>query len=881
MKSIKSIKTIPALALALLLTILLLAPASAEGAAFDMSHVGRGVLSRYHGGDGEVTVPGALDGVPARVLSVSAFNGAAGVTGVTFESGVTIVEEYALFDMAALERVELPDTLAALGMHNLASCPSLREITIPAAVRFVGRYCLTENDALQRVTFTGEAPFFDEGCFESVSPDLTVYVPDDRLDEYAAALPEGLNLKPSGSPCEIVNRETPEEDFTIDGEGVITAYNGQDPVIEIPAQIGGVAVKGLGESLFEKNIYLYGVTLPEGLESIGPRAFNYATNIASLSLPDSVKDIGARAFEYCDLVITHWPASLETIGEDAFHSCRLSEAVDLPEGLKTIERGAFRSAYVLTDVTFPESLETIGDEAFAASTSLEYLIFSSSVLPEIAPHAFEGSEIIDVDLPMYASRAQAADAKAVFEALGQAEAYVWRAQDPDIPYAASADSTYEDGFLTSYIGSQEAIKPYDLYEDRDTVGIGEGALKGNSVVRVFGVPHSDVFTTVGAEAFMNSVLERIDLFDSVTDIGARAFANCHGLTALTLPESLERIDATALEGCDGLTAIEILCDIDLLPDGLLKDCPVSEISIAGDMTADEIDALLYRLGAIDSLLDEEMQPFAGEWYGVWIDVGLMKGDPRTMWNMTITLTLNDDCTGTLDFIEPDEGKTWFMSDGAVRYGDEAASAVLSMIDGGLMAYTQDDGGQILFSRDPDEVYYKAVEINERLNAAATEEPTEEPTEAPTEEPTGEPASVPTAEPVVTAAPDVEPAATDSPTAAPAPANPQMPATPVPTTPAVLKTDTRYACVSVTAAGVDFTPEEIGGDCAVVFYDDGSCDLVLAGKMDESGPRWTVDGWNGTMVVTTGGEELVFVPTEDGCEMNYRGIMVLHYVEEGE
>ncbi len=51
----------------------------------------------------------------------------------------------------------------------------------------------------------------------------------------------------------------------------------------------------------------------------------------------------------------------------------------------------------------------------------------------------------------------------------------------------------------------------------------------------------------------------MDLFDSVTTIGARAFAGCAQLEALTLPDSLTTIGEGALDGLTGLKKLVIKC----------------------------------------------------------------------------------------------------------------------------------------------------------------------------------------------------------------------------------------------------------------------------------------------------------------------------------
>ena len=72
---------------------------------------------------------------------------------------------------------------------------------------------------------------------------------------------------------------------------------------------------------------------------------------------------------------------------------------------------------------------------------------------------------------------------------------------------------------------------------------------------------------------MDSTLKEVDLFDSVTTIGARAFAGCAKLEALTLPESLTEIGEGALDGLTGLKKLVIQCDPALIPAGVFANLP--------------------------------------------------------------------------------------------------------------------------------------------------------------------------------------------------------------------------------------------------------------------------------------------------------------------
>jgi len=84
-----------------------------------------------------------------------------------------------------------------------------------------------------------------------------------------------------------------EGDFKTDGKGTITKYEGWDTRIVIPAQIAGVPVTGIGDSVF-KNMGITSVTLPAGIKNIGREAFA-SNKITTLTIPAGVT-INANAF---------------------------------------------------------------------------------------------------------------------------------------------------------------------------------------------------------------------------------------------------------------------------------------------------------------------------------------------------------------------------------------------------------------------------------------------------------------------------------------------------------------------------------------------------------------------------------------------------------
>ena len=65
-------------------------------------------------------------------------------------------------------------------------------------------------------------------------------------------------------------------------------------------------------------------------------------------------------------------------------------------------------------------------------------------------------------------------------------------------------------------------------------------------------------TSIGSEAFSGcSGLTSLTIPSSVTSIGYSAFEGCSGLTSLTIPSSVTSIDKNAFQGCSGLTSLTL------------------------------------------------------------------------------------------------------------------------------------------------------------------------------------------------------------------------------------------------------------------------------------------------------------------------------------
>ena len=567
-----------------LLMLVLCIPALAESTDWNYD-ANYAILRGYDGAGGDVVVPAEIDGFTVDVIGINVFKGDT-ITSLTLPETVLELRSNAVASCEKLTSVTLPQSLVVINRMNFFSCNALSEVTIPASVRYIGDTSFRFCDALRKIIFEGVCPAIDMDCFSVLPDDAVAYVPDDQLEAYTAAFENAgstVSVQPSGKNAVLVeNNGYVEEEFDFDAStGTITSYNGYATYLAIPETIGGAPVKAIGPEAFARHAYLAFLELPEGLESIGDNAFYNCETLGRVRFPSTLKTIGSNAFYNAYKSSVLELTSVESIGDYAFYFAGLKGSLELPEGLKSIGENAFEACTNMgANLYLPSTLESIGSNAFKGDYNIQYIVLESPTAPMLGENVFAGCDYLyDIDLNAHGTRQEMQQWQAYVDALGL-PCRVWRAQDPTAQSPEKGAYQYENRVLTEYTGTKTRIHPHLTVSKEPVVGLGDGVFKDSQTIEYFSVAHNDEFTTIGAESFMNSSLREVDLFDSVTTIGARAFANCAQLETLTLPDSLTTIGEGALDGLTGLKKLVIKCDPALIPAGAFANMPnLSEVTV--------------------------------------------------------------------------------------------------------------------------------------------------------------------------------------------------------------------------------------------------------------------------------------------------------------
>ena len=390
-------------------------------------------------------------------------------------------------------------------------------------------------------------------------------------------------------------------------QGSVVGYTGTSTKIVIPEKTAeGVTITGIGfedangdgYGVFAEDFAMaqkiVSIQLPDTITHIYNNAFSNLTSLETVNIPTGVQYIGDGLFENCPslkhvdftgnaaypfeggalyntnktTLIAFFgsvdsftiPATVTTISSAAFSYMRIGRLV-VPATVNTIADTAFR--YTLAgELVFNAAVTQIATDGFRNATELVSVDMSGSTVQKIGNSAFSGcTKLATVLLP---------------DTIEQIEALAFEncvsLEDIDLKDAVIADgSVFSGAGIREYVipdGTQEIAEgmfinwgKLEKVEIPESVTrVGAKAFNGCSALKELSFTGDANIESIGEAAFFGCGFEELDLSDfgsSLASIETEAFAHCESLKKVYIPDSVHSIGTSTFNGCAALEEITL------------------------------------------------------------------------------------------------------------------------------------------------------------------------------------------------------------------------------------------------------------------------------------------------------------------------------------
>lgn len=242
---------------------------------------------------GELVIPDTIKGNPVISIGDNAFGDCENLTSITIPESVTSIGIRAFWSCTSLASITIPESVTTIDDNAFAFCSKLTNVLIPGGVTLVGKGAFIRCSSLVNISV-------DEGNLNYSSIEGVLFT----------KAQSNLLFFPSGREG---SYSIPDAVTSINGYAFDSCLLSE---VIIPDGVTSIGLKAFGYSS-----QLTSIIIPEGLTLIEQETFRYATKLASVTLPSSLTEIGAETFVGCSNlmeVVLAGPAPV--VQPDAFNS---------------------------------------------------------------------------------------------------------------------------------------------------------------------------------------------------------------------------------------------------------------------------------------------------------------------------------------------------------------------------------------------------------------------------------------------------------------------------------------------------------------------------------------------------------------------------------
>lgn len=504
-----------------------------------------------------ITIPKNVTKIPT-----DCFYQCENLTRAMFPNTLTTIDARAFRGCSNLANIDIPTSLETIGIGAFGDCKNLKltnQFRFPDSMKEIGEAAFENCTQLgiNQLIFPGNMENANIGAFKNC--DVTHVIVEEGAktvtltsNKYIKSITLPKTVSKLAGFLDAVELESfvIDEDAPLTEIGVLTFFRST----KLKSFICPKSVTKIGRMAFSECTALETVKLPEGITSIGDRAFEYCSSMVNLNIPKGVKTIGTKAFLRCsswrgevDLPqITVLPqqvfydcrnlkrltfaTGITSIGEEALAQCGGLGALTFDEGLTSIGQKAFYWSSI-TELHLPESQKSLSDWMCKDCENLQKVTLPNS-LTEIAKGAFKScKQLTEINIPtaLTTIRETAFDECAMLKELNLSNVTT-------IEECAFRNCTQ----LTKVILAKnlESI-PVEAF---------------SSCTSLADVTWPQSLKAISYYAFYEAPIATLQLPETVTSIGDKAFSNNKAITRFVFPKHVGKVLST-FSGCTNLTEV--------------------------------------------------------------------------------------------------------------------------------------------------------------------------------------------------------------------------------------------------------------------------------------------------------------------------------------
>ena len=504
-----------------------------------------------------ITIPEKVTAIPT-----DCFYQCENLTRAMFPNTLTTIDARAFRGCSNLTNIDIPTSLETIGVGAFGDCKNLKltnQFRFPDSMKEIGEAAFENCTQLgiNQLIFPGNMENANIGAFKNC--DVTHVIVEEgaktvtlTTNKYIKSITLPKTVSKLAGFLDAVELESfvIDEDAPLTEIGVLTFFRST----KLKSFICPKSVTKIGRMAFSECTALETVKLPEGITSIGDRAFEYCSSMVNLNIPKGVKTIGTKAFLRC----SSWRGEVDlpqitVLPQQVFYDCRNLKRLTLATGITSIGEEALAQCGGLGALTFDEGLTSIGQKAFDWSSITELHLPESlkslsnwmchdcenlqkvtlpNSLTEIPEGAFRScKQLTEINIPtaLTTIRETAFDECAMLKELNLSNVTT-------IEECAFRNCTQ----LTKVILAKtlESI-PVEAF---------------SSCTSLADVTWPQNLKAISYYAFYEAPIATLQLPETVTSIGDKAFSNNKAITRFVFPKHVGKVLST-FSGCTNLTEV--------------------------------------------------------------------------------------------------------------------------------------------------------------------------------------------------------------------------------------------------------------------------------------------------------------------------------------